>query len=303
VHISNLHVFGKREVFVRRICPAYRLNNPGSPTGAQCCPSVFIRLPLLFFFLSFGGAVFTSQAVIADPAAHPCLDVTSLDQGVPVSAQAEEHLFSGPRGNQYIPADILPVKIPAETGDQLLAYPAGPRNRWGYIPAWIYDRSEQGHPPSLLQENWLAAGVAQASPHYGDISCTERLDAAETVARRENLGLWKDHGIFSTRQAKRLSNAAGTYVIAEGRIVSLGKTRNTRYLNFGRYWKRDLTATVPVSSETLFEKALARYGLALDDLAGRAVRLRGVIEVHDGPLIRLTHPGQLIVLDGEKDKK
>jgi hypothetical protein len=43
--------------------------------------------------------------------------------------------------------------------------------------------------------------------------------------------------------------------------------------------------------------ALAEDGIDVKALRGKRVRLRGWIESHDGPSLRITHPEQLELLD------
>ncbi|WP_417687406.1 hypothetical protein [Roseibium sp.] len=180
----------------------------------------------------------------------------------------------------------------------LRAYPAGPANRWNLVPAWIVFADDTGTSMTLLQADLLAKGMAVADPTLANAPCAEVLLAAEQSARDGRLGQWEAQKVYSTRAPKMLIEKAGTHVLIEGRIVSLGKTARTRYLNFGHHWKSDLTAILSIGDEPAFVPALEKKGVSMDDLAGRAVRIRGYVEVRDGPLIRLSHPGQLEILDG-----
>lgn len=184
----------------------------------------------------------------------------------------------------------------------LEAWPAGPVNRWGAAPAWIAEPDTQAPAgQDLLQFRLLRSGLAMAAPYLGSMACSRDLLQAESAARNSHLGLWEQETILSTKNLKALTRAAGTYVLVEGRIVSLGKTARTRYLNFGRNWKTDFTATFPTDQEDAFRSALAGADGRLDSLSGRAVRIRGVIDMRDGPHIHLAHPGQLTILDGGED--
>jgi len=70
----------------------------------------------------------------------------------------------------------------------------------------------------------------------------------------------------------------------------------TIYVNFGRRWTEDFTATLLKRNERAFNAA----GLDLKKLSGRNVRLRGVIEERGGPWIELTSPEQVEVLSGDR---
>jgi len=240
----------------------------------------------------------------------PC--ATAPDGGVAVSFLPDENLFLAEDGSRYLAAELRfpdpPVdRSPPGLGDkstqheQLTAVALGPANRWDLVPAWIV-ASRKGEP--FLWQAWmLEEGGAVFAPEHGTADCARMLRLAEGRARRAGKGHWRQDGaakVYSTAQPETFGPAAGRYVIARGRIVSLGKTRSTRYLNFGNYWKTDVTAIVTSADEDLFDAALGGAGTTLDALAGRFVELRGMLELKDGPLIALRHPEQLVVLDGKR---
>lgn len=189
--------------------------------------------------------------------------------------------------------------IPA-SGQSLWAWPQGKPNRWGLTPAWITADSKGG---ALLQIQLIERGLALAAPYLGSMACSKALIAAEKSARVRRQGRWKKETALSTMNLNALTASAGHYVLVEGRIVSLGKSSRTRYLNFGRNWKTDFTATLSTKQEKSFSDTLASAGISLEDLAGHAVQIRGVVDLNDGPHIHMTHPGQLIILDGNEDRK
>ena len=68
---------------------------------------------------------------------------------------------------------------------------------------------------------------------------------------------------------------------------------NTFYINFSRDWKTDFT--VSVTSEKRL--AFSRQGINLMGLNGKTIRVRGWVRNYNGPLIEITHPQQIEVLD------
>ncbi len=66
------------------------------------------------------------------------------------------------------------------------------------------------------------------------------------------------------------------------------------YVNFGRRWSEDFTATVLRRNE----RSLTASGLKLRSLGGRTVRVRGVVEERGGPWIEITRPEQIEILAG-----
>lgn len=184
---------------------------------------------------------------------------------------------------------------------KLLALPVAEPNRWGLVPAWIVRQNSDE--TLLLQAEILENGAAMFAPETATGDCADLLRAAERTARRARSGHWSraaGNRLFSTWEPEPFAGHDGHYVIARGRVVSLGKTASTRYLNFGRHWKTDLTVTFRSSEENMFNAALGRSGHKVDDLAGHSVEVRGVLQERDGPYIALRHPEQLVVLEGKR---
>lgn len=237
------------------------------------------------------------------PGQHPCLEKVA-GKAVAVARGAEEGLFQDEDGMSYRLAD---VGFPAgtgtpdrtgEEGDSYFAYPAGPQDRWGIVPAWIVSPKQGGS--VLLQETLLEQGDAIAVPDLGNLSCALKLKRAEAHARLKERNLWRAQTIHTSRHPDRLLERIGHYVLVEGRVVSLGKTSRTRYLNFGYRWKRDFTVTIQAADEAGFEELLALSGSSLGELDGSTVRVRGYLQAWDGPHIRLEHAGQLDVIDWKR---
>lgn len=250
----------------------------------------------------------TAQAELtAKTALTACIGV--LDGGVEVTYEPLENLFVSEDGSRYVAAELRevsqdgpetdrPVDYQDQAGLSGMAVPIGPPDRWNRVPAWIV--VDRGGDARLWQAERIGKGQAVFAPFQAGAACAQALRLAESRARRAGAGAWRNKGAglaFSSARPKSFQNAAGRYVIVRGRIVSLGKTSRTRYLNFGRYWKTDLTGTLKTSDEDAFNMALGRSGWSLDDLAGRFVELRGTVENRDGPHIALRHPEQLVVLD------
>ncbi|WP_422378746.1 hypothetical protein [Roseibium sp.] len=264
--------------------------------------SLLLVMPLagLAVFLA-PGKVFAAEA----------LDACTIDlaTAIPVHPAGEELLFEAEDGTSFRASDL---RIPesAETSHaavwpanetDVLAVPAGSEDRWGRVPSWIILRRDGSL--QIWQSSLLEQGAAFFAPLHAEAGCAEALRRAEGRARQESTGLWREGGAglaYRTDRPDAFADAEGRYVIARGRVVSLGKTRSTRYLNFGRYWKTDVTGTVRVSDEDDFNAALARRGWHLDGLAGRVVELRGVVELRDGPHIALRNPEQLVVLEDKR---
>lgn len=228
-----------------------------------------------------------------------------------VSWQPEEELFRDASGARYLASETRsPVAWRSSAAAEgfgnnpevfFEAVPFAPANRWGIIPAWIIVNT--GTERRLLQFEDLERGNGLFAPGHSTADCARFLRHAEAGARKRKLGIWgagTGTGIYPANAPEELEKVAGEYVIAQGRIVSLGKTRSTRYLNFGKYWKTDFTVTFRTSDEESFNNALVHSGWKVDALAGQVVELRGVVQLKDGPTIKLSHPGQLLVVESKR---
>ena len=81
--------------------------------------------------------------------------------------------------------------------------------------------------------------------------------------------------------------------IVEGRVVDAATVRGTTYLNFGTDWRSDFTFRI----ESNARRAFKRVGVDLASLTGVRVRGRGWVFPLNGPMIDLTHPEALEVLE------
>jgi hypothetical protein len=230
-------------------------------------------------------------------------------QTVLVTYQPGDGTFATASGKVFFASDLhVPQQgagqLPGPTGEGessgaiLEAVQIGPENRWGEAPAWILTGTAETR--RFLQAWQLEQGLAFFAPVHAENHCADALRKAEELARHARAGAWgraEPRLILPANAPEQFAQMAGRYVIARGRVVSLGKTRDTRYLNFGKYWKTDFTVTLNSADEEAFNAALGRSGRTLDTLAGELVELRGFVQDRDGPLMALRYPEQLVVLD------
>jgi hypothetical protein len=90
-----------------------------------------------------------------------------------------------------------------------------------------------------------------------------------------------------------LAELTGRYELAEGKIVSVGTTPKRDYLDFGRVWKDDVTATIGAKALGLFSAS----SIDPQNLKGKRIRVRGWVEDHDGPSIEIDSPAQIEVVE------
>lgn len=174
-----------------------------------------------------------------------------------------------------------------------LRYGGTRRDRYGRALAHIEIVPEDGE-PVWLQREMVAQGLARVYSFADNRQCVGALMNVERDARDSGLGLWPDP-YYAIRPATDLALATrhDVYDLVEGRVVSVGERGPIAYLDFGRDWSTDFTAVLTAEAIA----GLAESGAAVETLKGQRVRLRGWIESHDGPSMRVTHPEQLELLD------
>ena len=165
-------------------------------------------------------------------------------------------------------------------------------DRHGRTLAHVFVGSGEG--AVWVQQAMIERGQARVYSFPDNRACLPQLLAAETRARLAGLGIWGDSD-YRVRRADRpadLLALAGRYELVEGRILKAERVGGQVFLNFGRYYKEDVTAVIDARALRLFTDE----GLDPLRLGGALVRLRGWVEVRDGPRLPLTHPEQIEVL-------
>ena len=133
--------------------------------------------------------------------------------------------------------------------------------------------------------------IAYSWPDTRDTAA--RLLPLEAEAREAGTGLWGG-GVFVIRspEPNTLALYLETVQIIEGRVISIGDTRDRLYLNFGFEYRTDFTVSIEQRDTARFEES----GLDLRVLEGRIIRVRGWIQAINGPSISIDHPERIEVL-------
>lgn len=145
-----------------------------------------------------------------------------------------------------------------------------------------------------VQQAVLDAGLARVYSFADNRFCLDELYAAERRARLAGLGIWGNdwYDMRDARYPAELEALEGRYELVEGRVLNADRAGQRVYLNFGRIWREDFTVVIDPPAQRLFEGA----GLDPLSLDGEFIRVRGWIEVNDGPRIEVTHPEQIEIL-------
>ncbi len=167
----------------------------------------------------------------------------------------------------------------------------GPPDRWDRAAAHL---ELAGQPPIDIGELLVSEGLAVVDPGQRDLLCRPEMLAAENRARQDRIGHWRE-GAWPIRASAldTLEQAAGSFAIVEGRVVSVGERRERTYLNFGRDWARDFNVTIPRRSWD----ALKARGVSAASLTGSVVRVRGTLDKRRTPTLDLTVPDMLEIVD------
>lgn len=143
------------------------------------------------------------------------------------------------------------------------------------------------------QGSMLEAGLARVYTFDDNRACAMPLLAREKAARSAGRGIWSDP-YYSIRRPTQTWPYIDTFQVVEGRVLDVSEVSSGVYLNFGENWREDFTIFVPKSALRRFDEGSA----GLLSLKGQQIRTRGWLKLRNGPMIDLTHPEQLEVVEG-----
>ncbi|UMY15744.1 DNA-binding protein [Methylobacterium organophilum] len=177
-------------------------------------------------------------------------------------------------------------------GSLLRLTPRGEADRWGRIPA---DAVTEGEEPVDLGAGLVASGLAYADAGEVDRLCRPALLALEEAPRKAGLGVWRE-GVFDAARAEELGTRPGRFVVAAGRVRSVGERRSRTYLNFSARGEAGLSVTVTKRTW----RSMRERGLSAETLKGRFVRVRGMLEIWRGPILDIASADMIEVLEGDR---
>lgn len=175
-----------------------------------------------------------------------------------------------------------------------LYYGGERRDRYDRALAQVYLVGEDGGAELWVQEEMIRLGMARVYTWPDTFQDSARLYAAEGEARAARRGIW-GHDYYAIRSPApdAVAQDVDSFQIVEGIITSSADIRGRVYLNFGANYKTDFTVAIAKKDRKRFKKS----GLDLTGLDGARVRVRGWVELMNGPMIWLDHPERLEVLD------
>jgi endonuclease YncB( thermonuclease family) len=191
---------------------------------------------------------------------------------------------------------LAAIEVPAHSaalrtlvaGRTLRLEKLGPdRDRYGRLVAFVF----VGNAEKSVQQVLLEQGEARVSVRVGHKACADALLAAEREARTARRGLWDDPNFapLPAENRARLMGERGHFALVEGKVLSVRESGSTIYMNFGRRWTEGFSVVIP----RRHQRAFAAAGIALKQLAGSRVLVRGWIEQRRGPIIEVDAPEQI----------
>ena len=168
-----------------------------------------------------------------------------------------------------------------------LAYGGRRVDRHGRLLAHLF--LEDG---TWVQATVLSAGMARVYSFADNRAAVPELLDLEVAARTAGRGIWAEPW-YAVRGVGGLESAIDSFQLVEGRVLAVARVKGRAYLNFGTDWKSDFTLVLDEDAVRLFDAE----GAVLEEFEGRRIRARGWLEYFNGPMIEITHPEQIEVIE------
>ncbi|WP_448950880.1 thermonuclease family protein [Labrys neptuniae] len=243
-------------------------------------PSSAQILGTAFAIAMFSGSTATALANPCAVAAEAGENVTIADKG------GEGHLLlTDGRKIRLSGLDLASLRLPDLTGSAATFVGSNAPDRHGALRGALYLDGRD------LAADLAAKGLARIRPSVGEDLCYTELMTAEDNARRARLGLWAEPGyaVADAATPEAVARHADGFAIVAGRVLHVGVTKTTVWIDFGRIWREDVTLAIPAKQWPRFEAT----GLTAAALEGSMVRARGVVTLRDGPRIEITEPAAI----------
>lgn len=162
-------------------------------------------------------------------------------------------------------------------------------DRYGRLLAHIYLPSGENVEAHLLEAG-LAAQIV-VPPNVGHLDCYR---AAEQRARRSSKGVWS--GIYRPTLVGELSHSARGFRIIRGRIVQVGESKRSVWLNFQSYSGKGPREGVAVRiARTDLERFTGwTFASQPQSLRGKMITARGWMYLYKKQLVmRVRHPASM----------
>ena len=143
-----------------------------------------------------------------------------------------------------------------------------------------------------LQQALLEQGLARVAIAPDRSECAAELFGFEAAARKAGLGLWAQSAYRIRTDRDDWHPDLGTFQLIEGKLTRITARDGDMVLDFGGDGRNGLLAVISGADRRNFRSP------DLDGLAGRRLRLRGIVQESNGrPMIALSNPEQIELLD------
>ena len=144
-----------------------------------------------------------------------------------------------------------------------------------------------------LQVELLKLGLARVSVMPDRQECSPDFYEAEIEPRGARRGLWALPE-FAVRNAASFTAPAGSFQVVQGRIVNVASHDGRVFLDFSEDYRKGFSAIIAPEDRKLFRNS----DPLLEELVGREVRVRGIVENFNGRReMALSNPRQIEVLE------
>ena len=169
-----------------------------------------------------------------------------------------------------------------------LMYGGDPRDRYDRALAQLHTLGPDRRTDLWVQDEMVRLGLARVYTWPEELIDHAALYRVEREARARGRGLWSDahYGIRSP-DPDPLAQHVDSVQIVEGLVTNTAEVRGQTYLNFGADYRTDFTVSIARKHRKRFAE------LDLLGLEGARIRVRGWVELINGPMIWASHPARI----------
>lgn len=172
-----------------------------------------------------------------------------------------------------------------------LSYGGDMRDRYERALAQVHLLTVAGEPDFWVQAEMVRLGLARVYTWPDEQIDYAALYDLEEEARVKGRGLWA-HEAYAVRgpEPNALAQHVDSLQLVTGLVTSTADVRGRAYLNFGADYRTDFTVAVAKKHRKRF-RTYDPVGLE-----GARIRVRGWVELVNGPMIWASHPARIEVL-------
>ena len=142
-----------------------------------------------------------------------------------------------------------------------------------------------------IQGEMLRWGMARVYTFSDNRAVVAEMLTLEHEARAAHRGLWS-LDFYAVRRPENLHGVMDSFQLIEGKVIKSAKISDYKFLNFGPDYKTDFTAVIERRDWPHFAGAGDP-----ENYSGKNVRVRGGLQHWNGPMVRVSHPEQIEVLE------